>query len=102
MYVFLLCEMIFGVFVAHAWVQFGVCVLLDPVWDIDKITHCSKTFRAVFKLLCVSDTPILDIVRAPNARVFKTVVETLSRTELSDHVEWLSEVTPTISHFQTI
>jgi hypothetical protein len=27
------------------WIQFGCTVLLDRVWDVDKLVNCSRTFR---------------------------------------------------------
>jgi hypothetical protein len=49
---FMLCRIYF-------WGQFGVSVLLDPIWNIDNFQHCTKTFWAVFKLLqCPDMSPL--------------------------------------------
>jgi len=61
----------------YFWGQFGMLVLLDPVWNIDNFQHCTKTltFWAVFKLLQYPPPEKL----LANRAVFLNVMETLSR-----------------------
>ena len=75
--------------------QFGVSVLLDPVWNTDNLQCCTKTFRAVLKLVHSANMPFPPEKIAANETVFLTVVKSLSKEDLSEHVRhMLSRDTP--------
>jgi hypothetical protein len=68
-------------------IQFGVNVLLDPTWDINKVRLRTKTFRPVFKALCALNTTNSDNSNRRNIKPFKTIVDTLSKSDLSNYVK---------------
>jgi hypothetical protein len=82
--------------------QFGASALLDPTWDIDNLRRCSKPFRAVFKLLCAPELSIVPARRVANHSVFLTVVNTLTREDLTEHVNhMLSPISVTYTAHKT-
>ena len=40
---------LWDIFLNFNWlIQFGLPVLLDPIWEIDNIVHCTKTFQVTW------------------------------------------------------
>jgi hypothetical protein len=76
--------------------QFGVSALLDPTWDIENLRYCSKTFRAVFKLLCSPKPPLPPERTVANRSVFLTVVNALTKEDLSGHVHHMLSTNSTV------
>jgi hypothetical protein len=66
--------------------QFGVNVIMDPVWDINNIVQCSKTYCAVFKLLCMWKKP-----EASDEKLFQLISNILSCDGLKNNIEELIE-----------
>jgi hypothetical protein len=66
--------------------QFSVNVIMDPVWDINNIVQCSKTYRAVFKLLCTWKKP-----EVSDERLFQLIGNILSCDSLKNNIEELIE-----------
>ena len=64
-----------------------MAVLLDLMWDIERIVRSSKMFWAVFKILRDSNTPPSVAAQEDNVRVFNVIVRSLSRSVLVEHVE---------------
>lgn len=67
--------------------QFGVSVLLDPSWDINNMSRCTKTFRAVLSKLCTSRP-----AERGNEEVLKAVVGVLSGEQFSPYFAQLLQL----------
>jgi len=75
-------------------IQFGVPVLLDSVWSVNRLGCFLKTFRAVFDILRGSRPPGYDCSRQTSANVLKAVVHVLSGGKFVDYIAELLHELP--------
>jgi hypothetical protein len=68
-------------------------MLLDTAWDVDKIRHCSKSFRTVLTTLSSSRLSEMETIVTANKIVFRSVVSSLGGNDIFDHVDALLEST---------
>ena len=82
----LLCLIIIHNFKIWNRYQFGICILLEITWDVEKIRHDSKTFRPLLKKLSSSTPPQLRNVVETNKSTFEYVLTCLGGNETVHHV----------------
>jgi len=70
----------------RAFVKFGPDVLLDAIWNVDKIRHCSKSFHALLIVLSLKRPPEM-AVGATNKTAFKYMVSSLGVDDLFNYVK---------------
>jgi hypothetical protein len=75
-------------------IQFGVPVLLDSIWNVNRLGSCSKTFRAVFDILQGSRPSGYDCSRQSSAKVLKAVVHVLSGGKFTNYITELLHELP--------
>ena len=79
-----------------AFVKFGPGVLLDLIWDINKMQHCSKYFHVLLIMLSSKQPPEMTAISATNKTTFKYVVSSLGGDNLFNHVETELEIISTV------
>ena len=80
-----------------AFVKFGPDVLLDAIWDVDKIQHCSKSFHALLIVLSSKRPPEMTAVGATSKNTFKYMVSSLGVDDLFNYVK--TEKTPKLGPY---
>ena len=68
------------------FLQFGIVVLLDPIWDIDRLSTLMKTFRKVFKGI-IAFPPGSRRAREINVMVVRIVIHVLACGNLDDYLD---------------
>ena len=61
-------------------------MLLDPVWDVDRLGHCSRSFRAVFTVLCACRPAGMAVKQETNKSILKIVVRELGGNGVTEYI----------------
>jgi len=71
---------------------------MDPFWNVANLQHCSKHLHTIFNQLQHTPSPLLTNNFTTNLVYLKTIVNVLSGSILSDHLQlFLTEYAPTIA-----
>ena len=68
------------------FLQFGIVVLLDPIWDIDQLSTLTKTFWKVFKGI-IAFPPGSRCTHEIYVMVVRTVIHVLACRNLDDYLD---------------